>query len=218
MPMMKRNVVLSIAAAVSIVVAVALNWWFGIKDSEPAAEAPKARIEVSSPGYFSIEELSDASDAIVVGVFGEVISREVDYGIEEDDSFEDDWGIPMVFHRVEVKERLKGEPGSEIIVALFDAAQAATNEVKPPIEEGKRYVLFLSDITEDAHRFDKYADADKDIYITLSDDIGIFELSEDDIATPRESVISRITPDGDVVSSFSLQEIRVEVLVEPTTE
>ena len=217
MPMMKRNVVLSIAAAVFIVAAVALNWWFGIKDSEPAAEAPKARIEVSSPGYFSIEELSDASDAIVVGVFGDVISREVDYGIEGDDSFEDDWGIPMVFHRVEVKERLKGEPGSEIIVALFDAERTATNEGKA-IEEGKRYVLFLSDITEDAHRFEKYADADKDIYITLSDDIGIFELSEDDIATPRESVISRITPDGDVVSSFSLQEIRVEVLVEPTTE
>ena len=217
MPMMKRNVVLAIAAAVFIVAAVALNWWFGIKDSDSAAEAPKARMEISSPGYFSVRELSDASDVIVVGVFGEALIHEVDYGIEEDGSFEGDWGIPMVFHRVEVKERLKGEPNSEIIVALFDAARMATNEVKP-IEEGKRYVLFLYDITEDARRFEKYADVDKDIYITLSDDIGIFELSEDDIATPRESVISRRTPDSDVVSSFSLQEIRVEVLAEPTTE
>ncbi|MYE55231.1 MAG: hypothetical protein F4X34_08575 [Chloroflexi bacterium] len=217
MPMMKRNVVLPIAAAVFLVAAVALNWWLDIKDSEPAPGASQARTEASSPGYFSVKELSDASDVIVVGVFGDVISREVDYGIAEDDSFEDDWGIPMVFHRVEVKERLRGEPGSEIIVALFDTTRVATNEVKP-IEEGKRYILFLFDITEDARRFEKYADADKDIYITLSDDIGIFELSEDDIATPRESVISRRTPDGDVVSSFSLQEIRIEVLVEPTTE
>lgn len=205
----KANVVLPIVGGM-LASLVVFAWWFGIGNSEPATEAPKIRMEASSPGYFSVKELTEASGVIVVGVFGDVISREVDYGTAEDDSSEGDWGIPMVFHRVEVKERLKGEPGVEIIVARLDDTRIMADGVKP-IEEDKRYALFLFDATEDAHRFKRYADVDKDIYITVSDDIGIFELSEDDIATPRESAVSRKSPDGDEMSSFTLADIRDEI-------
>ena len=184
--------------------AVVINWWFGIRDPEPEGETePKVRIEASSPGYFSVEDLAGASDAIVVGVFGDVISREIDYGIEEDGSSEDDWGIPMVFHSVEVREILKGEPGSVIVVGRLDDTDIMTDAVKP-IEKGERYILFLLDATEDARRFERYADVDKDIYITVSDDIGVFELSKNDIATPREFVVSS----DDEMSSYTLNEIR----------
>lgn len=187
------------------------------EDTEGVAdEVPKIRMEASSPGYFSVKELAEASDVIVVGSFGNVISREVDYGTAEDDSIEDDWGIPMVFHRVEVIESLKGEPSVEVIVARLDDTRIITDAVKP-IDENDRYVLFLFDVTEDAHRFKRYADVDKDIYITLSDDIGIFELSIDGIATPRDSAVSKKSPDGDKVFSFTLDEIRSEVSSKLTT-
>ena len=196
-----------------LIAAVVLNWWFGIRDSDPTREtSPKVRIEESSPGYFSVEELADASDVIVVGAFGDVISREIDYGIEDDGSSEDGWGIPLVFHRVEVKEKLKGEPDATIIVARLDGTRIVTDAVKP-IEKGKRYLLFLSDATEDAHRFKRYADVDKDIYITLSDDNGVFEVSSDDIAIPREPYLFR-KPGNEDTPEFTMDEIRASIVNE----
>ena len=195
--------------------AAVLGWWFGIRDSDPAGVTePRVRIEASSPGYFSVKELIEDSDAIVVGVFGDVISREIDYGIEEDGSYGDDWGIPLVFYSVKVAERLKGEPGSEIIVARLDGTRIETDAVMP-VEKGNRYILFLSDATEDARRFERYAKAEGGIYITLSDDIGIFELSENGQATPRESIVSRKAPGSAIASSFSMEEITDEIRVNP---
>lgn len=130
--------------------------------------------------YTELEELAAASDAVVIGVVGPVLDREVDFGTAAINERVGD-GIPVVFYEVRVLEILRGDVADTIVVSGPDTDAISSTEVTP-LRLGEKVVLFLAEQTNaDAPgitAFDFF-------YTPVSLDNGMFDVSADDLATPR---------------------------------
>lgn len=167
---------------------LALGWWFIVR--EPALGP--IHISGSQPGYKSIESLSRAADAVVIGTVKSVAGREPYYT----GSGSGDIGIPSVFYEVEVNETL-----TDVIVS--DSGSALN------IDE--RLALFLSHRAGDEYGLKEFGDIDN-LYVIVSDDNGTFDVSADEVATPRAPYMFR-TPGSPDTPTFTLDEIRAGVAV-----
>ena len=182
-----RKIILpALSGALGVV--LALGWWFIVR--EPALGP--IHISGSQPGYKSIESLSRAADAVVIGTVKSVAGREPYYT----GSGSGDIGIPSVFYEVEVNETL-----TDVIVS--DSGSALN------IDE--RLALFLSHRAGDEYGLKEFGDIDN-LYVIVSDDNGTFDVSADEVATPRAPYMFR-TPGSPDTPTFTLDEIRAGVAV-----
>ena len=179
--------------------------WYGIKGSGWGV----TQITGFKEGHRSIESLSVAADVVVTGSVKRIAGREPYYtGTTED------IGIPMVFYEIEVSEKLQGEPGDTIIVAQFDnsSTNVRLSDAGTPMEPGEQLLLFLVHRVGSDYGLKKFRD-EKDLYVSVSDDNGVFEVSSDDIAIPREPYLFR-DPDSEDTPEFTMDEIRAGIVNE----
>ena len=184
---------------------LALGWWFIVR--EPALGP--IHISGSQLGYKSIESLSRAADAVVIGTVKSVAGREPYYT----GSGSGDIGIPSVFYEIEVNETLQGNPGDTIIVAQIDnaAADVIVSDAGSALNIDERLALFLSHRAGDEYGLKEFGDIDN-LYVIVSDDNGMFDVSADEVATPRAPYMFR-TPGSSDTPTFTLDEIRGGVAV-----
>lgn len=184
---------------------LALGWWFIVR--EPALGP--IHISGSQPGYKSIESLSRAADVVVIGTVKRVAGREPYYT----GSGSGDIGIPSVFYEIEVNETLQGNPGDTIIVAQIDnaAADVIVSDAGSPLNVGERLALFLLHRAGDEYGLKEFGDIDN-LYVIVSDDNGTFDVSADEVATPRAPYMFR-TPGSPDTPTFTLDQIRAGVAV-----
>ena len=179
-------------------------WWFGIRDAQPPT---LQRTAAAFKGYTSVTGLAEDADVIVVGTVEGIVGRGWDEGSEGNPAPgiipDEHTKTPMAFYQVAVSEVLQGDPGATIIVARIDHTIRWDNNEKP-LETGQEVLLFLDSI-DNPDVFTIFKDR-KDLYVPLSLDNGVFEVS-DNKAVPRMNSFFR-TP-GDVeVKSFALDEVR----------
>ncbi len=154
--------------------------------------------------YTDLEDLSAASDAVVIGTVGPVVGREVDFGTAEPDERVGD-GIAVIFNEVEVLEVLRGRVADTIIVGGPDSDAIMSTDTTP-LRIGERVVLFLAEqTTADAPGITAFGF----FYTPVSLDNGVFDVVSDERIDPRmpEAFRTESVPSP----SFTLQEIRSSV-------
>lgn len=185
---------------------LSLGWWF------VANELRSGPVHISGvqPGYKSIESLSRAADAVVIGTVKTVAGREPYYTGDGSG----DIGIPSVFYEIEVNETLQGNPGDTIIVAQIDnaAADVVISDAGSALNLGERLALFLLHRAGDEYGLKEFGDIDN-LYVIVSDDNGMFDVSSNEVATPRAPYLFR-TPGGADIPTFTLDQIRAAVVNE----
>ncbi len=190
----RREVVFPVlfAALVSVLVATT---WFVMRGEE----GPTLVGGVDMPVYSSIEELSVASELVVLGTVAGVVAREVDYGTANPDERHGE-GVPSVFYEVAVTETLRGEAGSTIIVGAPDVDKVLMSEATA-LRSGQEVLLFLLEQTpEDAPGITAY----DHFYVTVSLDNGVFDRLGANSVAPR-------MPETFEVANFGLDEVRLKV-------
>ena len=136
---------------------------------------------VDMPVYSSIEELSAASDLVILGTVEGVVAREVDYGTASTEERHGQ-GIPTVFYEVAITETLLGEAGGTIILGGSDVDQVSMGEEATALRSGHQVLLFLLEqTTEDAPGIMAY----EHFYVTVSLDNGVFDRMDGDLVAPR---------------------------------
>ena len=186
-------------------VVLALGWWFIVREPAPVPLI----ISGIQPGYNSIESLSRAADVVVIGTVKSVAGREPYYT----GSGSGDIGIPSVFYEIEVNETLQGNPGDTIIVAQIDnaATDVIVSDSGSALNVGERLALFLLHRAGDEYGLEEFGDIDN-LYVIVSDDNGMIDVSSDEVATPRAPYLFR-TPGGNETPTFTLDQIRAGVVV-----
>ncbi|MDH3368484.1 MAG: hypothetical protein OEX97_14555 [Acidimicrobiia bacterium] len=156
-----------------------------------------------APVYSSVEELTSASDIVVIGTVTAVVGRETDFGTNNLSERVGD-GIPVVFYEVESSEVLKGTTDSTTIIVGNPDGEKLGSEDVTPLEVGQEVMLFLRAQTaaKDAPGitlFDSF-------YTTLSLDNGIFDM-DGEVAHPRTPGLF-----GDTATvSFPMDDIRTQI-------
>ena len=152
--------------------------------------------------YSSIEELSAASDLVILGTVEGVAAREVDYGTADPDERQGQ-GIPTVFYEVAVTETLRGKAEATVIVSAPDVDQVSMGEEATALRSGQQVLLFLREqTTEDAPGITAY----DHFYVTVSLDNGVFDRLDGDLVVPR-------IPELFEVAEYSLDEVLVHLAV-----
>ncbi len=152
--------------------------------------------------YSSIEELSAASDLVILGTVEGVAAREVDYGTADPDEREGQ-GFPPVFYEVGVTETLRGKAEATVIVSAPDVDQVSMGEEATAVRSGQQVLLFLREqTTEDAPGITAY----DHFYVTVSLDNGVFDCLDGDLVVPR-------IPELFEVAEYSLDEVLVHLVV-----
>ena len=184
---------------------LALGWWFVANELDTGP----IHISGSQPSYKSIESLSRAADVVVIGTVKRVAGREPYYT----GSGSGDIGIPSVFYEIEVNETLQGNPGDTIIVAQIDnaAADVIVSDAGSALNVGERLALFIAHRAGDEYGLKEFGDIDN-LYVIVSDDNGTFDVSADEVATPRAPYMFR-TPGSPDTPTFTLDQIRAGVAV-----
>ena len=204
---MRRNVVVAfgslVAVGVLVVVLVSPGIMFpgGVDESEESpGTSNKPRTSVDMAFYSSIEQLSAASDLVVLGTAGEVVAREIDYGTSDPDERQGQ-GIPTVFYRAAVTETLRGQAGATVIVAAPDVEEVSMGGQATALRSGQQVLLFLKEQTaNDAPGITAY----DHFYVTVNLDNGVFDRVGDDSVQPRMSEAFEAV-------RFSLEEVRGKV-------
>ena len=200
---MKRNMVVAFGSVVAVGVLVGVLvapqfLSFASSDDGSSLFTPGGAVDM--PVYSSIEELSAASDLVVLGTVEGVVAREVDYGTADPDERHGK-GIPVVFYEVTVDETLRGEAGSTIIVGAPDVDQVSMGESATALRSGQQVLLFLEEQTaEDAPGITAY----DQYYVTVSLDNGVFDRLGDDSVRPRMAGVFE-------AARYSLEEVRGKV-------
>ena len=200
---MRRNMVVAFGSVVAVgvllgVLVVPQFLSFGRSGEASLFFTPGGAVD--KPIYSSIEELSAASDLVVLGVVEGVVGREIDYGTAEPDERHGQ-GVPIVFYEVKVTETLRGEAGGTIILGGPDVDQVSMGEEATALRSGQQVLLFLKEeTTEDAPGITTY---DR-FYVTVSLDNGVFDRVDDDSVQPR-------MPEVFEVARYSLEEVRGRV-------
>lgn len=193
-----------LAAAVASL-AVFLTWLV-VRQAPPSA--PNTAVDIDRPVYFSLEELSDASDAVVLGTVKGIVGREVDYGTADPvlraKLEQSGIGLPIVFSEIAIAETLKGNTGTTLVVSRIDVETMAAkgkmfSEDVTPLRSGEKVILFLQ-IRTGANAagialYDQF-------YVAAGLDNGVFNVLPNGVVRPRTR---------DVAGTFSLSEIRDRV-------
>ena len=184
---------------------LALGWWFVANELNPGP----IHISGIQPVYNSIESLSRAADVVVIGTVKSVAGREPYYT----GSGSGDIGIPSVFYEVEVNESLQGNPGNTIIVAQIDnaATDVIVSDSGSALNVGERLALFLQHRAGDEYGLKEFGDIDN-LYVIVSADNGMFDVSSNEVATPRAPYLFRTQGRADT-PTFTLDQIRAGVAV-----
>ena len=168
--------------------------------------------------YYSVEELSQASDIVVLGDVGRVVARQVDSGGSPGDA---DAGVPMRFVEFSVSEIWKGEaPANPLVVGVTDHDLVSVPG-ESALTEGQHLVLFL------IYRSPGDAPgitAVRDFYVVVSGDNGIFDVSATE-AQVRSPVVRDLSVSGvsteekesdtpTTSKTFQLSELRDAVLAQ----
>lgn len=172
--------------------------------SEPGPadpELPTRYVEIDDGAFDDLDELSDASEVVVVAT---VTDEET---IESDRDDVDPGAEAYLGLRLTVDGALKGDPGDEIDLAWLafelgdEGSPIATNLLNgiPVPRTGARLVLFLRVVDEGESPF-AYA---THVPVRL-DGVGFLE---DDVVTIPDDVV----PEVAVLTATSLEEIRVSV-------
>ena len=144
----------------------------------PNTQVGGAGASVDMPVYSSIEQLSAASDLVVLGTVKGIVAREVDYGSEGPGEGQGQ-GQPIVFYEIEVNETLRGKAGATVVMAAPDVNEISTGGEATALRSGEQVLLFL--VEEDAPGITAY----NDYYVTVSLDNGVFDRLDGDMVTPR---------------------------------
>ncbi|MBD3389125.1 MAG: hypothetical protein GF414_09565 [Candidatus Altiarchaeales archaeon] len=196
--LMRREIVLPLVTAIIVSVLVTVGWL--IAQGGPT----KSQSSFCVRGYTSIEELAEASDAVVVGTVNGVAGSAIDYGTENPNEIFGK-GHPVLFYEVAVKETLKGETDKTIIVGRTDPEHTITAQITA-LRDGEELLLFLEKVTsQEAPVVKPYGFT----YTPMSLDLGVFDISDDGYAQSR-------MPDGfrqEPAATFSLTELceRIQV-------
>jgi hypothetical protein len=180
--MNRKKVIYPIISAVFASLLV-ITVWFTMPSAEPSATTFAS---IDFPVYSSAEELTAASDAVVIGSVKGVVGHEVDYGTSNPDkeygTFKDQiHGVAMVYYEIDVTKTLKGETAKTIIVAGMDMNQTTCDQVTP-LQDGEEVLLFLMERTQkDAPGLKLY----ENFYVTVSLDNGVFDVLDDNTVQPR---------------------------------
>ena len=137
-----------------IVLAVAAFLLAACSDAAPTATTPVPNTQVGGAGasvdmpvYSSIEQLSAASDLVVLGTVKGIVAREVYYGSEGPGEGQEQ-GQPIVFYEIEVNETLRGKAGATVVMAAPDVNEISTGGEASAWRSGEQVLLFL--VEEDA--------------------------------------------------------------------
>ena len=149
--------------------------------------------------YSTVEELSGASDAVVVGTVQGVMAREVDYGIATGD--DGAGGVPTVFYGVAVTETLRGDTRSIIIVGAPDPDDSSIDGATA-LRSGQQVLLFLRMKTRENAPGIK---SNETFFAPVSLSNGVFDVVDSGlVAEPRMH-------DAFEEASYRLTEIRARV-------
>lgn len=189
-----------IAAALASLIVVAV--WFTISNQESS----RALVTIDMPSYSSVEELSAASDAVVIGTVKGVVGHEIDYGTTDPAAKRYSMGMPIVFYEVNVTDILKGETSKTIIVGTLDPDKLLCESVTA-LRTNEQVLLFLAEQTpENAPGIKTYDHS----YATVSHDNGVFDVLSGDLVQPRmpEVFVAPIAEGSLESPVYSLQEVR----------
>ena len=181
------------------------------------ASATSVTTEVTYRAYYSVEELSQASDIVVLGDVGRVVARQVDFG--GSGPGDADAGFPMMFVEFSVSEVWKGEaPANPLVVGVTDHDLVSVPS-ESALTEGQHLVLFL------IYRSPGDAPgitAVRDFYVVVSSDNGTFDVSatEAQVRSPivRDLFVSGVSTEEKesdtptTSKTFQLSELRDAVL------
>lgn len=204
--MRKKRIIYPVIAGVlaSLIVAVV---WFAIPG--PAA-SPSQVATIDMPIYTSIEELTAASDTVVIGTVKGVAGRVVDYG-KSDPAERFGMGVASVFYEVNVTDVLKGGTDSTIFVYTLDP-EIICSESSSALRANERVLLFLGE--RKAENSPTIVSPCDKFYVIVSLDNGVFDVLPGGIVEPRmPEVFAKYSADGVVVEApvFNLEEVRAEI-------
>ena len=150
--------------------------------------------------YSSVEELTAASDIVVVGTVQGVVSREIDYGTAN--AYEQSGnGVPIVFSGVAVTETLRGDARSIIIVGAPDADDSSI-EGATALLSGQQLLLFLRQRTREVAPGIKSYET---FFAPVSLCNGVFDVVDEGlVAQPR-------MPDAFEEAQYRLTEVRAKM-------
>lgn len=199
----RKGVIFPVVAAALVSLLVVMGW-FAMRADGPRMTQGASFI---GPVYSSVEELSAASDAVVVGTVKGVVAREVDYGTASLIERQFIQGFPWVFYEVDVTETLQGETGDTVIVAVLDVERMSFGESVTALRTGEQVLLFLR--TEDSPGITVY----DNYYITIGFDNGVFDRLAGGLVRPRmpEAFVSPATVGSVEALTYSLSEVRGKI-------
>ncbi len=172
--------------------------WFAVVRPDRGVVVGHALFENS---YSSIEDLASDADLVVIGTVQEVAGRQIDHGTTDPDLIAQGDGVPVVFYRVDVTERLQGTSNETIVVVGTDLSKRplAAHE-ESPLRRGQQVLLFLETRTTTTAPgitlFDLF-------YVPLNMETGVFDLKLG-AYVPRQQ--KHFTSD-----SFTLDQVRGSV-------
>ncbi len=170
----RKGAIIPLATA-AIVSLLAIIGWLIVQEGD---SKPNASFSVQ--GYPTIEELADASDAVVIGTVKGVVGREIDYGNSNPNEIFGT-GLSVLFYEVDVTKTLRGETDKTIIVSTLDPTQISTDQVTA-LRDGEELLLFLDWVTsEEAPVLKSYGYA----YTPMSLDLGVFDVLAGDYVQSR---------------------------------
>ncbi len=163
-------------------------------------------VEADYAVHDTVARLSATSDAVVVGRIGDVVSREIDGG--GDDETQPGAGLPMAFYRVDVTRSLAGGAPRSVVVAWPDPDQVRM-EGATPVRKSQQLLLFLEHVGPgEAPGVTSVGE----FYVPVSGDNGVFDVSSRGAVAARSDAVRGLTRAAlrSNARAFSAQLIDVE--------
>jgi hypothetical protein len=197
-----KRIIYPIVAAVLASLLVTIVW-FAIREDSPAITQGAS---FTLPLYSSFENLSNDSDAVVIGTVKSVTAREIESFETEYESIEkSSMEILWAFYEIDVTETLRGKTSKTLIVAMPDADRLLCNEVSA-LRAGQHLLLFLFEQTsEDQPNLKSY----DHWYVPVSFNNGVFDLLDGDMVKPRmpEAFLNTTANGSAVYPTYNLSEV-----------
>lgn len=148
-------------------------------------------VSMDQPDFATVDALAKNSDAVVIGVIGDVVARERDGGGNPEISDEGRAvGLPMVFRSMSVTRVVGGNAPSRLVVGWIDIDVVTLTDPLSRLEAGQKVVLFLR------HRAPGQAPGVADVsdfWVPISGDNGVMDVTASGYRA-RGAVLTGLTP------------------------